>query len=133
MTPNLQNPSVGLTPLVTGIINDAQDLMRQQLTLFQTEIKRDLRQGRDAAIPFSLGIAVCFLALMFLFFTVAHLIVWIWPQVAIFVAYGIVGGVLLVIGAPLVITGKSKFDAFNPIPENSVEGLKENIQWTTKK
>ena len=44
-------PSVGMAPLISGIIQDAQTLLRQQLTLFQTEVKQDLRRTRDAVIP----------------------------------------------------------------------------------
>ena len=124
--------SPSLTPLITGIISDAQQLIRQQLTLFQTEVKHDLSRTKNAAIPLAAGVAVCFLAGFFLFLAVANLLMWMWPNLAPFAAYGIVGLGLALIGGSLVLVGKTKFDAFNPLPEKSVEGLKENIQWTTK-
>jgi Putative Actinobacterial Holin-X, holin superfamily III len=133
MTPDLEtNPSLGLTPLISGIVNDAQTLLRQQLTLFQSEVKKDLGRGRDAAIPLGAGVVVSLLAGFFIFLMIAHLLVWYWPQLPLFVAYGIVGAFLGLVGGSLVLIGKSKFDAFNPLPEKSVEGLKENLQWTTK-
>jgi hypothetical protein len=58
--------------------------------------------------------------------------VWLWPTLPEFAAYGIVTLVLGVCGGVLVAVGKTKFDAFNPLPEKAVEGLKENIQWTTR-
>ncbi|HWY85995.1 MAG TPA: phage holin family protein [Gemmataceae bacterium] len=121
-----------MTPLITGIINDAQQLVRQQLTLFQSEVKHDLIRTKDAAIPLGVGVAVSLLAGIFLFLMVAHLVVWVWPAVPLFAAYGIVGLVLGLVGTRLILVGKTKFDAFNPLPNKSVEGLKENIQWTTK-
>jgi len=124
--------SPGLTPLISGIINDAQTLIRQQLTLFQTELKNDLSRTKNASIPIAVGGAVAFLAAIFLFLAAAHLIVYLWPACPLFAAYGIVGLLLGGIGGALIYMGKAKFDTFNPLPEKSVEGLKENIQWQTK-
>jgi len=118
--------------LISGIINDAQVLIRQQLSLFQSEVKKDLGRTKDAAIPLGVGIVVSLMAGIFLFLAVAHLLVWLWPELPLFAAFGLVGLILALIGGSLVFLGKSKFDAFTPIPEKSVEGLKENIQWTTK-
>ena len=132
MAPEQTTNSPGLTPLITGIVNDAQALIRQQLALFQTEIRNDLRRTKEATIPIAIGGVVCLVAGIVLGFALAHLILYIWPQCPAFVAYGIVGLLLAGVGGILVYTGKSKFDAFNPLPEKAVEGLKENIQWKTK-
>jgi uncharacterized membrane protein YqjE len=126
------NSTATLTPLVAGIVSDAQALIRQQLTLFQTEMKNDLRRTKEATIPLLIGVAVCFLAGLILCMACADLILYIWPTCSRFAAFGIVGIVLAIIGGALVYTGKAKFDAFNPLPEKAVEGLKENIQWKTK-
>ena len=126
------NSTATLTPLVAGIVSDAQALIRQQLTLFQTEMKNDLRRTKEATIPLLFGVVVGFLAGLIMCMAIAYLILFFWPALATFVAFAIVGGVLAVIGAALVYTGKAKFDAFNPLPEKAVEGLKENIQWKTK-
>ncbi len=133
MAPHMETAnSPGLTPLISGIISDAQTLVRQQLTLFQSEVKKDLTKSKDAAVPLAIGLMVALLAGVFLLLTVAHFLVWLWPAFPLFAAYGIVGVITAIVGASLVLTGKSKFDAFTPIPEKSVEGLKENLQWTTK-
>jgi len=55
-----------ITRLLTGIAEDAQALLQQQLTLFQVELKNDLRRTRNAAIPLMAGILVCGLAVVFL-------------------------------------------------------------------
>jgi hypothetical protein len=126
------NSSPTITPLITGIVNDAQALIRQQLTLFQTEIKNELNRSKQASIPLVAGIVVCVLAGIILCMAIAQLIVYVWPNCPLFVGYGIVGIVLAIIGGALVYTGKTKFDAFTPLPEKALEGLKENIQWKTK-
>jgi Putative Actinobacterial Holin-X, holin superfamily III len=122
----------GLTPLIAGIVRDAQTLIGQQLALFQSEFKKDLGKTKDAVIPLAVGMAVCLLAGFFVFMMAAHLAVWLWPDLPLFAAYGIVGVVLAILGGSLVAIGKSKFEAFDRLGEKSVEGLKENVQWTTK-
>jgi len=121
-----------VTRLLTGIAEDAQTLMRQQLTLFQVELRNDLRKTRNAAIPLMVGILVCGLAAVFLCAMLALLLdeALVLPW---WVGFAGVGGFLLVVGGILVLWGKTRFDAFSPLPEQTVEGIKENIQWKTKK
>lgn len=123
----------GVTTLVSGIIQDAQQLLRQQLTLFQVEFKNDTRRTIAASIPLLVGMMICLLAGIILTIMAAHLLPWIWPQLPLWGGFAIVGGMLAIAGGALVLVGKSKFATFNPLPEQSLEGLKENIQWQTKK
>lgn len=122
----------GITSLVTGIINDGQELMKQQLHLFQVELKNDLRRTRDASLPLLIGVVVAAIGAFFLFVTAALWIPWQWPNVPTWVGFAIVTGIFLVVGTILVIMGKSRFDAFNPLPDETLKGLKENVQWKTK-
>ena len=122
----------GLAPLITGIINDAQELLRQQLTLFQTELKGDLDRTKNATIPIVVGMVVGLLAGFFVFLALAHFLVWLWPTMHLSAAYGIVALALVIAAGVLIWTGKAKFDAFNPLPDKTLEGLQENLQWKTK-
>jgi len=122
----------GLTPLITGIVNDAQALIRQQLTLFQTEIKNDMRRTKEATIPLIIGGVVALVAGIFVCLALAHYLMYLFPTMPPFCGYGTVGLVLAIVGGVLLYTGKAKFDSFSPLPEKAVEGLKENIQWKTK-
>jgi hypothetical protein len=63
----------------------------------------------------------------------AYLCCWIWPELPVWGGFGIVGGCLALAGAALILWGKEKFDTSTLLPRESVEGLKENIQWKTKK
>jgi len=121
-----------VTRLLSGIVEDAQALIQQQLTLFQVELKNDLRRTRNAAIPLMVGVLVCGLAAIMLCAMVALLLdqVLVLPWWAGFAG---VGGVLMVVGGLMVFWGKTRFDAFNPLPDQTVEGIKENIQWKTNK
>jgi len=134
MTPDLKNDSsLGLTPLVAGIVEDAQTLISQQLSLFQSEIKEDLDRSKAAAIPLAVGMAVCLLSGFFIFMMVAQLLMYEWPQLPQWAAYGIVGGFLAIVGGALLATGFTLFEKVNLVSSKAVQALKENLQWKTRK
>jgi len=139
MDTNVQNPrrfntedAQGITGLITGIINDAQELIRQQLQLFLVELKNDMRRTKEASLPLAVGAGMCHLAGFVLAVMLALLLNAAWPDtISLWGGFAIVGGALLAIGLALVMWGKTKFESFNPLPDKTVEALKENVQWQT--
>jgi uncharacterized membrane protein YqjE len=121
-----------VTGLVTGIVNDAQELFKQQVALLKHEVREDLRKTRDAALALAAGAVVTGLGVLFLCCTVALFLAWAIPGLAEWGAFLIVGAVLAVVGLGLLYAGKKKFDSFNPLPEETAEALKENVQWILK-
>ena len=133
MANDLQSPpeQQNLTSLVTGILDDAQELFRQQVKLLRHEIKEDFRKTRQAAIPAALGIWLLVLGSILLSATAALLLSEFagWSQSA---SFGLVGAVVLIVGGALFYWGKQKFASFNPLPDESAEALKENLEWIAK-
>jgi hypothetical protein len=124
-------PEPAVTTLVTGIINDAQELMKQQVALVRTEIADDFRKTKEGAVSLAFGAGSAFLAAVFVCLTVVYLIAWAAPNLPVWACFAIVAGALVVVSAGLLVAGKKKFDSFNPLPDQSLEGIKENLQWKT--
>lgn len=118
--------------LVSGIVDDAQELIKQQLTLFRHEIQTDIRKTKEGALSLGLGLGVASLGTILLTFMLVHLLNWSVPQLPLWACFGIVGGVFIVGGGLLCYGGKKIFDSFSPLPNESVQALKENLQWITK-
>jgi len=117
-----------LTGLVAGIINDAQELVKQQLALFKQEVKDDVRKTKEAALSLSVGLGILVMGGILLGLMLVHLLndkllLPLWS------CYGIVGLVFAACGGALFYTGKRQFESFNPLPDQSVEALKENVRW----
>jgi hypothetical protein len=122
-------PSV--TSLVTGIINDAQELFKQQLALLKHEVREDIHKTALAVASLGAGAAVAViggLMLCFMFVQILHEVAGL-PQWG---SYGIVGAVFLVIGGILVALGVQKVRTVNPLHNDTTEALKENVQWIMK-
>jgi VIT1/CCC1 family predicted Fe2+/Mn2+ transporter len=124
-------PEPSMSSLVTGIISDAQDLIKQQLDLVKHEIREDVRKAKEAAASLALGLGIatiggilfCMVP-VYLLNELAH-----WPLWASFL---LVGGLMLVVGAVLTYLAKKEIDTINPLQEESAQALKENVEWITK-
>jgi Putative Actinobacterial Holin-X, holin superfamily III len=123
-----------VTGLVTGIINDAQELFKQQLALLKAEVRDDLRKTRDAALALGVGAGVAAVGGVMLCWMLAYLLNWAVgdDRLPLWACVGIVGGLLTLVGGVLLYLGKKKFDSFNPLPDETAQALKENVEWITK-
>jgi uncharacterized membrane protein YqjE len=128
MTNDLQTAEEpSLSTLVTGILKDVQDLVKQQLALFRSEVESDFRKTKEAALPLVGGLVVLMAGSVLLSLTLAHLLYWAaeWP---LWGCYGLVGACFAALGAVLTYVGKKKFDSFNAFPDETAQALKENMQ-----
>jgi hypothetical protein len=130
---HLQTPPEGtsMTELVAGIIEDSQRLLKQQLTLIRSEIKQDLKTTTDAAKYFGIGAAVSVAGGLMLVFALVYLLKWAFPEIHLAGCFAIVGGAFALVGAGLVYGGVRLFKSNNPLPDQSVQALQENVQWLT--
>jgi len=133
-----------MASLVGGIVSDVQDLIKQQLELTKKEIEADLRKTRDAASLLFLGIGMALFGCFAVCLMLAHLIHQLTTPanlqalqdpaaIPLWGCYGIVAAILLIGGGALAFAGKKKFDSFNPLPDESAQALKENIEWIANK
>lgn len=119
-----------VTGLVSGILNDAQELVKQQVAMVRAEIKADFRRTVQAAVLLAVGAVVLVPAL----FLLCNMFVYLLHELAglsVWASYGIVGGLFAVAGVVLVLVGIQRFRSFNPLPDQSVEAFKENVRWMT--
>jgi len=134
MSTELQSPpEPSVTSVVHGIVEDAQELIKQQFALVRAEIKEDVRKGKEAAFSLAVGLVIAFLGCSILALMLTELLHWSSPDLPLWVCHAIVGGVLLALGAALAFLGIKKFESMNPMPEQSLTALKENLQWTTSR
>ena len=93
--------------LLTGIADEAKELLLQEVALTKLEVRYELVKARSAAI--SLGIAIgtiaigCMLLALMLVYGLAE-----WTTVPLWGCYGIVGGAITVIGAGALVLAKSR-------------------------
>jgi len=132
MTSETVSPPEGqsVTGLVSGILTDAQELMKQQVALVRAELKADFRRTVRAATLMAIGGLLAVPAL----FLLCNMFVFMLHELAglqVWASYGVVGGAFIIISAALVAVAIQRFRSFNPLPDQSVEAFKENVRWMT--
>jgi hypothetical protein len=126
------NGASALSGLALGIVNDVQSLVKQQLVLFKHEIKKDFHQARGAAVVLICGVSLALVSLALLGVMAAFFIHWAVPAWDLGVCFGIAGAAFAIPAGALLWAGKSKLGSVNPMASDSVEAMKENVQWIMK-
>lgn len=122
-------PSV--TRLVSGIIDDAQKLLRQQADMLKAEVREDFQRSKRAAEFGALGIVFATVGAMGL---ITALVYVLHEQFhfAMWASWGIVGGLFMIAGVALGGFSYVLLERFNPLPDKTFNALKENLTWQTK-
>lgn len=114
--------------LVSSIVGDVQTLARQEIALAREEIKEELGTARDAAIKLGIAAAVLTIGgiLLTVFLSLAVADLFNWPAWA---GFGLVGLVFAIIGGVLLYLGKKDVDQIKPMPQKTIDTMKENVEW----
>jgi len=119
------------TELVTGILNDAQELLKQQLQLFRHEVIEDLKKTRDASIMLGIGAGLGLLGAIMFAFTPVYAVATLFPHLPLWGSFALWTVAFLAGAGILFMVGIKKLSHVHVLPEESAQALKENVQWIT--
>ena len=128
-SPHLSEPS--FVSLLGGIANDAKELLLQEVALTKREVEYGLRKAKTAAIALGFAIGIIASGGILLMLALVHVLD-AFTMVPLWGCYGIVGSVLVVLGGVLLVAGKTKAEALDVVPQQTVARMKESAQWLTK-
>jgi len=124
------------TSLLSGIISDFGDLIKQEIRFAQAEFKSDLNKTREAATALGIGVGVASLSGLLLAWMLVHLLHWATSpaetdpaRLPLWACFGIVGAVFGAVGGGLILASLKKFQSNNPLPDKTAQTIKENVQW----
>jgi hypothetical protein len=129
-----------MTGLLAGIIKDFGDLIREEIRFAKAEVRADLYKTREAALLLAVGAGIATLGVVLLAVMLVFLLHWLTlpsgsaydpAAVPLWGCFGIVGAIFLACGAGLGWMGYKKFESFNPLPDQTAQTVKENIEWLT--
>src|SRR5512145_3323589 len=98
--------------LVSGIVGDAQDLVRQEIALARHEIREEIRTAKDVGIAFAIAGVVLGIGAVLLMLALAQGIADLldWPAWA---GYALVGGVLAISGYIMLSSAQNRMKEIN--------------------
>ena len=115
-----------LGELVSQVSSDFSELVSTQLELAKTEIKEEVaRAGKGAGMLTGGGLAA-YLAIVLLSFAAAWGLSEAMPTGFAFL---IVGVVWAAVAGALVMSGRNQLRSVHPVPEQTKQTIKEDVQW----
>jgi uncharacterized membrane protein YqjE len=121
--PDVERP---LGELVGDLTRDMSTLVRQEIELAKAELREEaVKTGKAAGMLGAAGLAG-YMVLLFLSLTIMWALAEVLP---IGWAALIVTGIWAVVGAVLYARGRSRLRSVDPTPRQTVETIKEDVQW----
>ncbi len=120
-----------VTTLVSGILQDAQELLKQQFELLKCEVREDVRKARAALHLLAIAAGVALVGGVLLGLGMAMGLQAAVPDLPLWACFAIFGAIFLAVGGGIYAAGWGQLHTINPIPERSGDALKENVKWIT--
>jgi uncharacterized membrane protein YqjE len=121
-----KQPDKSLGELFTSMTADLSTLMRKEVELAKVEVKEEASQAAKAGAMLGAGAFSAYLALLFVSFALAWLLDAVMPTALAFLLVAVVYGIA---AAVLLPRGRDRLKAVHPIPEQTADTLKEDVQW----
>jgi Na+/melibiose symporter-like transporter len=112
--------------LLGDVTRELQALVRKELELARAETKEELQRAGAAGKRFGVAGLAGYLAVVMLSFAAAWALTAVMPTGWAFFA---VGAVLAVVAAAMALQGRRRLREFHPVPHETAETLKEDVQW----
>jgi len=135
------NDSPGTASLVQGIVGDIGELIKHEVRFARAEFERDISKMKTAAAFLFTGGAALAVSLVLLSLMAAHGLHYASlpadatladRSLPLWGAYGIVGGVLFVLGAALGWVGCDRLSRVNPLPDQTLANVQKDVSWIAK-
>lgn len=117
-----------MSQLISGIVGDAQELVRKEIALARQEVREEIDAAKNAGIKLGIAGAVLAVGGLLVVLAIAQGIADLlnWP---VWAGYALVGVVLAIVGGVLLSAGQRQIKSVHPVPERTVETMKENVEW----
>jgi hypothetical protein len=124
---NIVNPpgERPLGELLSDVTTQLQQLVRKEIELAKAEVSQEVNKATKGVAAFAVAGVVGLLAAIALVFAAAWGLAEVVPEG---VAFLIVGVVLLAVAGILFAGGRKKVAQVSPVPERTVETVKEDVQ-----
>lgn len=123
---DVREEAQSLGELFSRLTADLSKLVRDEVELAKVEINETVENARTAGISIGAARFLGLMAFVMLSFAAAWGLAEVVPEG---VAFLIVGGAYGLVALALLALGRQRLKAVKPVPEQTVETLKEDVAW----
>jgi uncharacterized membrane protein YqjE len=120
------NGERSVSDVLQDILRNLQEMVRSEVRLAKVEIRDEVRRAVSSSIWIAAGVVGALSAWIFLLWTVAYSLA---TRMSMWASTLVVAVVMACIASVLVIGGIRRVRRIQPIPERTVESVKENLEW----
>ena len=115
-----------ISEVLQDILRNLQELLQSEIRLAKAEIREEATRAASSVLWVTAGIAGVLSAWMFLLWTAAYALSTV---MSMWLATLVVAVVVAAAGSASIMAGIRRFQRVRPIPERTVESIKENLAW----
>ena len=118
---------ISVTELVSGLVSDAQQLVRKEIDLAKHEVSAEIGKVRQGAVALGIGAGMALIGA----FLLAQMLVYLLNVlgISLWVSYLIVGGLFATIGGILLMQGVNRMKQVDPVPHETIESVRKDVEW----
>ncbi|MCO6431518.1 MAG: phage holin family protein [Deltaproteobacteria bacterium] len=122
-----------IAPHIVGIVEDAQQLMRQEIALARTEMRHEVMKAKRSAIALSVGAAFALATALLVSWTMVYALGALFPELPLWACFGVIALIYAAAAAMFIAIGKSSAQEVHVVPTQTVESIKENLKWVKQR
>jgi uncharacterized membrane protein YqjE len=120
------NGERSVADVLQDILRNLREMVRSEVRLAKVEIRDEARRAVSSGIWIAAGVVGALSAWIFLLWTVAYLLA---TRMSMWAATLVVAVVIACVAGALIIGGIRRVKRIQPIPERTIESVKENLEW----
>jgi hypothetical protein len=117
-----------VSQLLSGLVADAQTLVRREIDLAKTEVSAELQKAREGGMLLGAGVGLAVVGGILLGHMLAHLLQDVF-DISLWISYLVVGAVLAVAGVVLLRQGASRMSEVDPVPHETIDSVRKDVEW----
>ena len=115
-----------VSDVLQDILRNLQEMVRSEIRLAKVEIRGEAKQAVSSGVWIAAGGVAATSAWMFLLWTLVYALA---TRMSMWTATLLVAVVMAAAAAALIMSGIRRAQRIRPIPERTVESVKENLEW----
>ena len=121
----------GIMELVSGILRDGTEIVAKEIMAARLEMRDELDKAKSSAVMIGTGVGALLIGGLLLVLMLVYLLQE-FSGLDLWICYGIVGGLISLIGFIVLSVGKQRAAVTNLVPKESIEKAKEDARWITR-